>query len=206
MQNIVALRIKEAIEPLLQTSRWIRDSYSGPSPAFIKRALLAKHGIASAPWIETGTYLGGTTKRLAEKYPHVTSIEPNEWLCQHAKRRLQGYENVTLLLGTSEQLLEKSIIGIGGERMNLWLDGHYSSGVTYHGENETPIMIELDAVSRHLARFSHVKLFIDDIRCFVEGPYRDLHYPDIDKLVAWCKINGAVWHVEHDIFIAEIKR
>lgn len=202
MSSIFMLRAKELADPFIQTKNWITSDFSPPSPSFVKRRILAREGIADGAWIETGTYLGGTTKVLAGISPEVVSIEPSEWLHRHATRRLSGRQNITLLNGTSEDKLDSAITSIKSRKLNLWLDGHYSAGATYHGENETPIMRELEVVAKHLSRFESTAIFIDDIRCFTPGKHRDTNYPLLSVLPAWCEQNQATWKIEHDIFIA----
>jgi hypothetical protein len=202
MSSIFMLRAKELADPFIQTKNWIASDFSPPSPSFVKRRILAREGIAEGAWIETGTYLGGTTKALARISPEVISIEPSEWLHGHASRRLSKHKNITLLNGTSEDKLDTAITAIKSKKLNLWLDGHYSAGATYQGKNETPIMRELEVVAKHLPRFQNVAIFIDDIRCFTPGKYRDSNYPLLGVLPAWCEQNQATWKIEHDIFIA----
>lgn len=202
MNSIFLLRAKELADPFIQVKNWVASQYSPPSPSFVKRRILAREGFADGAWIETGTYLGGTTKALARIFPEVISIEPSEWLYAHASRRLSKYNNITLLNGTSEDKLEIAITSIKSKKLNLWLDGHYSAGATYQGENETPIMRELEVVAKYLYRFESVAIFIDDVRCFTPGKYRDTNYPLLSVLPAWCEQNQATWKIEHDIFIA----
>ncbi len=202
MTNIILLRAKEILDPFIQTTSWLRNDFCPPSPSFVKRKILRREGIDNGAWIETGTYLGGTTKALSEFSPQVISIEPSKWLHQHATRRLRERKNVRILNGTSEDLLESAIKSITSKNLNLWLDGHFSAGITYQGESDTPIMRELEIVSRHFQRFENVKIFIDDIRCFSEGTHRDQSYPNIEVLPAWCEKFSFDWQIEHDIFIA----
>jgi hypothetical protein len=58
----------------------------------------------------------------------------------------------------------------------FWLDGHYSAGETARGEQDTPIMQELQHIF-DAPDYGHV-VIIDDARCFGENPA----YPSIDDL------------------------
>ena len=65
----------------LDRLRWLSEWYffkkcSPPAPHFIKQSLLLRHGINNSVWVETGTYLGQTTKFLSEHFSFVHSIEP----------------------------------------------------------------------------------------------------------------------------------
>ena len=67
----------------LDRLRWLADWYffkkcSPPPPHFIKQSLLLRHGIPKSVWVETGTYLGQTTKFLSENFNYVHSIEPSK--------------------------------------------------------------------------------------------------------------------------------
>ncbi len=202
MKSVLLLRAKELADPFIQINKWVRSDFSPPSPSFVKRRVLKREGIPQGAWIETGTYLGGTTKLLAGISSQVVSIEPSQWLHHHASRRLRRFRNIELLYGTSEDMLEKALTAIKGKTLNLWLDGHYSAGATYQGENETPIMRELEIVARHAHRFESLTIFVDDIRCFTPGSHRDRNYPLLEVLPDWCRRNGAHWKIEQDIFIA----
>ena len=59
---------------------WIQfylRSFQSPYPTLIKMKTLTSNSIPHAPWIETGTYRGSTTRYLAKRYPKVISIEPS---------------------------------------------------------------------------------------------------------------------------------
>jgi hypothetical protein len=86
--------------------------------------------------------------------------------------------------------------------VNLWLDGHYSSGITFKGPQDTPIHKELDSISRNLDQFRKVCVLIDDIRCFNPRLPEYTTYPSLDMLVAWATKHKLDWHIEHDIFVA----
>lgn len=70
--------------------------------------------------------------------------------------------------------------------MILWLDGHYSAGLTYNSAKESPLLDELAAMRAHLSRLGDVAIFIDDIRCCVPpADQRQGGYPALDELVSW---------------------
>lgn len=62
------------------------------------------------------------------------------------------------------------------ERCLFWLDAHYSRGDTARGEEETPILKELELIGAHPVR-GHL-LLIDDARCFGV----DEGYPSIERM------------------------
>ena len=59
---------------------WGKGAYSAPSPHFIKQTVLLRNAFPSATWVETGTYLGQTTKELSKHGAFVYSIEPEPTL------------------------------------------------------------------------------------------------------------------------------
>lgn len=178
---------------------WSRRDFLSPAPQFVKMKVLARARDAGA-WIETGTYMGETTLVLARFGAKVISIEPNIEFAQKAARTLGKYSNVRIIQGTSEDCFEGQVLSLVGEaRVAFWLDGHYSSGHTYLGSQETPIEKELQVLSGFLHFFDKVSIFVDDFRCFVNG---ETDYPAPGYLSNWAVANGLNWSVEHDIFEA----
>ena len=108
----------------------------GNSPQFIKEIVFEKYGVANAPWVETGTYMGKTTNFLRERYPHVHTIEP-EIKLYNAALKLSNGKNVTLYNDVSENVFPKLLKSLSGD-VNFWLDGHYSGGITFKGKKNCP--------------------------------------------------------------------
>lgn len=148
------------------TLRWLLSGFKSPSPQWVKTKLFLSQMIPGATWLETGTYLGDTTRRLATKSEFVITIEPSKDLYDFAIWRLRRMKNVRLLLGTSEELFYKSLLDVEKPSLNIWLDGHYSGDVTFNGASVTPIASELQAIHKASDKFDEIKVFIDDIRCF----------------------------------------
>jgi hypothetical protein len=173
-------------------------------------AVLERHAF-SAPWVETGTFLGDTTLWLAKRYPAVVSLEPGEKLFVKASRRLEFEQNVRLLNLASEDGLETAIEVSESLLLNFWLDGHYSSGGTHEGVRDTPVITELQTISKYLEsdRLTGVAVFVDDVRLFAvqhrEQPSAEDRdgYPGLFLLCSWAENHGLVWTIEHDIFIAK---
>ena len=183
---------------------WAKRKFYAPSPSLIKRSCLFRNGYPNSIWIETGTYLGETTKFLSRHASIVYSIEPEPKLFSNAKKYLAKYENVKLLNGTSEKIFQELLPKITGN-VNFWLDGHYSAGSTYKGLQDTPIIEELMYISENLQHFNKVCVLIDDVRCFNSEIKGYSMYPSLDSLVDWARANKLVWHIEHDIFVAKTK-
>jgi hypothetical protein len=184
---------------------WIYRGYSAPPPPAVKRRVLLRNALNDAVWIESGTYFGDTTFFLSKHANHVYSIELDERLAAQAKKRFRQRPNIEILQGDSGQLIGGLLTKISGN-VNLWLDGHFSGGITCKGELTTPIVAELAAVSAYVKQTSNpaTVVMIDDVRCFDPSipDYRD--YPDLSFLVQWAVSLHAKWHIEHDIFVADL--
>lgn len=142
-----------------------------------------------------------TTEFLSRSAVRVVSIEPEPDLYRRAQKRFSKVPNVELVNGTSEEVFGEVLTQIEG-KINFWLDGHYSAGVTYLGEKVTPIEEELSAIDRHFEKFDEVVVLVDDVRIFDPLVAKDSGYPTIDLLVNWAESHSLRWKIEHDIFIA----
>ncbi len=175
--------------------------FEPPSPQFVKLRTLRRNSIPGAAWLETGTYLGETTRFLSKNSKMVFSIEPAELLQQFATKRLNKFKNVKIILGTSEEVFESTVIKLEG-KANFWLDGHASGDITFSNQDVTPIVHELVTLGNHLPRFEECVVFIDDIRGFSNNSETN-KYPSKEFLVSWANTNNCTWSIEHDIFIAK---
>ena len=179
---------------------WYSKTYCAPpAPHFVKQSLLLRHGIKNCTWIETGTYLGSTTKMLSSKYHHVHTIEPSQKCLSIAKDYIGSAKNITFYNGTSEDCIETACAAVEGD-VCFWLDGHYSAGITFQGDADTPIVHELATIGKYLNRYRSVVLIIDDIRC---SHLDSDHYPSLNFYVEWSNRNNLNWTIEHDSFIAK---
>lgn len=116
-----------------------------------------------------------------------------------ALRRLAKFRNIELLLGTSEELFEECLRA-AGTNVACWLDGHWSGGTTYLGNQQTSIRHELEVLGKYIDQFESLVVFVDDVREFDGSPRTG--YPHRTELVKWASTSGMDWTIEHDIFIA----
>ena len=78
---------------------------------------------------------------------------------------------------------------------------HLKNTKTFGNENTaTPILNELEIITKYLANFEKIVVLIDDIRLF-QGKFQN--YPNKNTLVSWCKKNNFLWEIEQDIFICK---
>ena len=108
--------------------------------------------------------MGSTTSFLSEIFPVVHTIEPSSECLQIARQNLKASKNIIFHNGTSEECLESICKSLTGD-ICFWLDGHYSSGITFQGDKDTPIIYELETISKYISNFNNAVIFIDDIHC-----------------------------------------
>ncbi len=194
--------LKWWIRHKIEARVWRKRLFDVPAPQKVKWAVLDRHKIPGATWVETGTYLGDTTEFLAARAAMVCSIEPADALYQAGSRRFRNQANVRLLHGTSETIFPDLLKELRG-KVCFWLDGHASGGVTFRGVLSTPIMNELQDIEASLPNFSSIVVLIDDMRCFDPSIPMYADYPPRAKVVDWAERNQMTWHIEHDIFVAK---
>ena len=181
---------------------WVARAYASPSPSWIKRQALLRLGMKNATWVETGTFMGDTTALLATDSEAVYTIEPDNALFEKASARFSGDKKIRVIHGLSESVFPQLLPTLNG-RVNFWLDGHYSGGITHKGPIDCPVRQELANIEQHIKRFDAVIVLIDDMRCFDPSVPEYADYPSIDYLVDWARSNDLAWHIEHDIFVAK---
>lgn len=111
-------------------------------------------------YIETGTYLGNGIKHVLNNYDMIHSIElSNQWYTYNVKQ-FNMCENVKIHYGDSKFVLPDLLSTIN-EPVVVYLDAHYSGGTTAFGEEETPLLHELDILKRR--QYNDI-IVIDDCR------------------------------------------
>ena len=145
-------------------------------------------------FVETGTYLGDTVEKMKTIFYKIYSIELGKSLYENACIRFANDSNVILYCGDSGELL-KDILPEIDKKILFWLDGHYSYGITVKGNKNTPIIEELETISKNNQK-NHI-ILIDDARCF--GVEDD--YPSIEELrkTVLCFFPESDFKVENDI-------
>lgn len=139
-------------------------------------------------FIETGTWIGHSTRVAAEVFDQVLSIELSTELYSIASENLKEYKNIKLYNGDSANLLEGLLKKELGKTL-IWLDGHYSGEHfgynTALGKTNTPILSELENIKN--SALKDIIIMIDDIRLF-DKRFKDLvdlkigDYPDIVEI------------------------
>lgn len=124
--------------------------------------LLKKHGVRH--FVETGTFRGDTVDYLADHVDSIHTIELAETLHAAAQQRFACKDHIKCWHGSSGNLLDSVLRQVLGPGL-IWLDGHYSGGVTALGEEVSPILKEIFHVAKSRYAASHV-ILIDDVRLF----------------------------------------
>lgn len=119
-------------------------------------------------FIETGTYLGHTTRWASQYFECVFTVERSEKLFYAHAKELAQIKGVTPLLGDSREVLPTILKKIGEQKAIFWLDGHWSGGETYGIDDECPLLDELDILGERTQDI----ILIDDARLFLSAPPR----------------------------------
>jgi len=134
---------------------------AGLRPAFLRACLTqGKRQV----FVETGTYMGETSKMASNLFEEVHTVELSKELFEAASRRFAGDEKITCHFGDSAKVLPTLLERFQGRTVFFWLDGHYSDGPTAKGDCNTPIVAELDAI--RTSGLTDWVIAIDDLRIF----------------------------------------
>lgn len=191
-------RLGEARRLFAAAAQWRSQGWFAPPPFFVRRAMLLAEARAmeALVFVETGTFLGDTTWAFRCSFEKVHTIEVEATLAQLARERFAGDPRIEVIEGDSSQVLPELCDRLSGPCL-FYLDGHYSGGITGMGEQECPILQELDVIlARTRVKF---RIVIDDARLFGTDPA----YPTLEKLHAHLEERDAklVMRVENDAIL-----
>ena len=123
----------------------------------------------SRDFIETGTYLGVTSGRAARKFDHVHTVEISPELHKRASQYLSRYPNVQTYCGDGTVVLQEILSHRELTRAIIFLDGHFSGGITSRGSVPEPAIEELRVIACTQEKVAAI--MIDDFRSFGEEGY-----------------------------------
>lgn len=124
-------------------------------------------------FVETGSYLGFTTRWAAENFGNVISIEIDPHYFRRVLKRCPNYDNLLLIKGDSGEILEE-VLGIVEGPALIWLDAHCSPA---HVGGTNPLLKEIQAIN--VDGRTHV-ILIDDFRYFEDPP---TGWPSVDEIM-----------------------
>lgn len=130
-------------------------------------------------YIETGTYLGNGIKEVINDYDVIHSIELSEKWYQYNVEQFKENPKVKMHFGDSKKILPQLLNTIN-EPVTIYLDAHYSGIYTAYGEEETPLLHELEIMKN---RSYNDIIIIDDCRLLgkkgICGVENDKVYPEM---------------------------
>ena len=140
-------------------------------------------------FIETGTFLGGTSAWAADFFKRVVTVEAAPHLHAEASKRHAAKQNIRFLLGDSRQAMTDLVPQLTKPAL-FWLDGHWSCEDTAGEGDECPLMDELAVLAR--SPVQHFVL-IDDARLFAAPPPAPLdmsQWPTLDQVMDGLRAGG----------------
>ena len=157
--------------------QWEVSASLGSTPHAIKQNIVKEYAqkFGTTVFVETGTCLGEMIYAVKRAFNKIYSIELDEELYLGAKELFSKYNHINVIHGDSKSVL-KDILDTINEPAMFWLDAHYSGGITSKGENETPVMEELNIIFNEFK--NKYVILIDDARCF--NGKND--YPTVDEV------------------------
>lgn len=177
--------------------QWLKDGKGFPPSHLSKQQHLRKWASANnlKVLIETGTYLGDMVFAMQDDFRKIISIELADVFYRKAVVRFNKQSHIEIMHGDSGKVL-RDIIPAIKENALIWLDGHYSGGMTAKGEKECPVYEELHHV--FASPFNHT-ILIDDARLFIGKN----DYPTIEELKQFVASEKPAYHflLENDAII-----
>jgi hypothetical protein len=128
--------------------------------------------------LESGTYLGETVEYFVPHAERIISVEVVPELFAGARQRFATDRNVELILGDALHLIPQLVEGLVDPPL-IWLDGHYSEGVTGRGDEVEPAASILTLLGS-VRKPAGTTVVVDDLRLFSMEP----EFPSLDELVA----------------------
>ena len=176
----LAPELAPAAAPAPAHSHALQGGYPAEAPeATAKRAHLLSlfRARGHQTLLESGTFVGDTVEYFMPHAVRIISVEVEPKLFADAQRRFAGVPNVELVFGDALHLVPGIVDQLEDPPL-IWLDGHFSEGVTGSGD-------EIEPAASILARLGAVRtppgttIVVDDLRLFGEHP----DFPGLDELV-----------------------
>ena len=193
------IQLKQYLRPLynrLVVMVWSMKGRKLPPPHSLKQEIINKirKKYRYSTLIETGTFKGDMIEAQRRNFNRLYSIELSHELYINATERFKKFNHVIIIEGDSGIVL-KTLIKQINEPAVLWLDGHYSGGITAKGELNCPVYKELDAIFENSEL--HHAILIDDARHFTG----EADYPSTEELEEYVRTKNSLYSfsIEDDI-------
>lgn len=147
--------------------------------------------------IETGTYLGYTTRALAKIFTKVYTIEASEKIYKKTHPTLAAISNIRPILGDSRKVLPAIVKQNSQQNIIFWLDAHYCCGDTH--QNQSPLIDELHIINELYP--DNVIILADDAR-YILSKFENEHYVDIGTFISVLNTKNRYISCIDDTFIA----
>ncbi len=115
-------------------------------------------------FVETGTFHGQMAWRASKVFDRVVTIELAKELAAAAQDRFRSSPTIEVCCGDSRALLQTTLGRADIDRVVVFLDGHFSGGITAGVENPCLALDELRVLRAHAEKICGVVL--DDFRLF----------------------------------------
>jgi len=149
-------------------------------------------------FIETGSYYGDSIQQALDLgFKKVISFELSPKLAQSCKTRFENDDRVKIIEGDSGKILG-DILSLVHEPVTFWLDGHFSGGETARGDEDSPILKELEHIKNWMKEKGlSPTILIDDMRCW--GSIKE----DLLTALSGFEISYEDGYAPNDILIAK---
>lgn len=114
--------------------------------------------------IETGTFLGVTTNRCSPHFERIYTVEIEPNLAAQAKAFLSRHTHVDVVVGDADVEVRRLFNEKKIQNALIFLDGHFSAGLTGSADNPEPAVSILEFLSLHAGQIAGI--VIDDYREF----------------------------------------
>jgi hypothetical protein len=134
-------------------------------PKYLEKILLASAiGLSSKKdvFIELGTYLGHSVRKISNLFNVVLTVEASPILHKASRKLFEATQcNINCSLDNSVDFLKKLDSSLGNSSV-IFIDSHYSTGITSKEFGICPVLEEIEII---LERFPNAICVVDDIRC-----------------------------------------
>lgn len=146
------------------------DGRLWPPPDILKRlhllSLFQRRGHRA--FVESGTFLGGTVEFFLPHARRIFTVELDPTLYRDAAVKFAATPAVTVLHGDATDHIPRIVAELG-EPALVWLDGHYSGGITARGAEDEPALTILAELGEQGVPEGST-IVVDDLRGFSAEP------------------------------------